>query len=220
MKKKVLEDVWDSLIILLSVYTVIEFFISLVTKTSSAEEARLDAIDFGVCMLFLADWFYYFIQAKDKKHYTKSHLIDLLASIPYVQILRPFRIFRAVRILRLLRVIPAIRGGGKFVKIFAKNRARSAMTIYLIFTTLIYFYGTLGVYNFEVGINRNVRTFGDAMWMCFTTLTTVGYGDCYPVTPGGRVLCAVLVLTGMGLFSLLTAEFASFILKEVKQFQK
>jgi Ion channel. len=58
------------------------------------------------------------------------------------------------------------------------------------------------------------------MWMAFTTLTTVGYGDCCPVTAGGRVLCAVLVLTGMGLFSLFTAEFAAFILKEVKKTQK
>lgn len=89
------------------------------------------------------------------------------------------------------------------------------MSLYIVITTIIYFYGTLGIYNFEEGINKNISTFGDTMWMAFTTLTTVGYGDCYPITPGGRILCALLVLTGMGLFSLFTAEFAAYILKTV-----
>lgn len=215
MKKRIL-SIWDFLIILLSVYTVGEFFIELVTKIPAATQEGLEIADFVICLLFLADWFYYFITSKEKGKYFVKHLIDLIASIPFAQILRPLRIVRAVRIIRLLRLIRGIKGAERFLTFFVKNKARSAMTIYIIITTAIYFYGTLGIYNFESGVNKNISSFGDAMWMAFTTLTTVGYGDCYPITAGGRILCALLVLTGMGLFSLFTAEFATYILKEVK----
>jgi voltage-gated potassium channel len=220
MTKNRFFKIWDYSIIILSFYTVIEFFIELVTKIPLKILDSLEIADFCICVLFLADWIYYFATAKNKKTYFTHHFLDLISSIPFVQILKPLRAVRAVRILRLLRLVRGIKGAEKFVDVFAKNKARSAMSIYIVITTVIYFYGTLGIYNFEEGINKNIHDFGDAMWMSFTTLTTVGYGDCYPVTAGGRLLCAILVLTGMGLFSLFTAEFAAFILKEVKKARK
>lgn len=219
MKKRILR-IWDALIILLSVYTVGEFFIELVTKIPKPVQTGLENADFVICLLFLADWFYYLAVADSKKHYMKAHFVDLIASIPFAQVLRPLRIVRAIRIVRLLRLVRGFKGAERFLSVFVKNKARSAMTIYVTITAIIYLYGTLGIYNFEAGANKNIHSFGDAMWMAFTTLTTVGYGDCYPVTGGGRILCAVLVLTGMGLFSLFTAEFATFILKEVKNVAK
>ncbi|HEX2938727.1 MAG TPA: potassium channel family protein [Ruminiclostridium sp.] len=220
MAKKYFFKVWDIAIIILSFYTVMEFFIELVTKIPEHALGVLEEIDFFICILFLADWIYYFIVSKDKARYFKHHLLDLISSIPFVQILKPLRIARAARIFRLVRLIRGMRGAEKFIGIFAKNKARSAMSIYIVITTIIYLYGTLGIYNFEEGINKNINSFGDAMWMAFTTLTTVGYGDCYPITPGGRILCALLVLTGMGLFSLFTAEFAAYILKAVNKFKR
>jgi voltage-gated potassium channel len=82
--------------------------------------------------------------------------------------------------------------------------------------TVIYFYCSLGLYNFEKGNNASISCFGDVLWMAFTTLTSVGYGDIYPVTTGGRILAALLVVTGMGLFCLLTAEIATVFLRWVK----
>lgn len=217
MKARFLK-IWDISIILLSLYTVGEFFIELVTKIPKPVYDGLETADFVICLLFLLDWFYYFIVTPrgEKLRYFKFHLIDLIASIPFAQFLRPLRIVRAVRVIRLLRLVRGFKGAERFVSIFLKNRARSAMSIYILVTAVIYIYGTLGIYNFEYGVNKNINSFGDAMWMAFTTLTTVGYGDCYPITAGGRILCSILVLTGMGLFSLFTAEFATFILKELK----
>lgn len=217
MKAKLLK-IWDTCIIILSLYTVGEFFIELVTKIPKPVYDGLETADFIICLLFLLDWTYYFFVTprKERLHYCKFHLIDLVASVPFAQILRPLRIVRAVRIVRLFRLVRGFKGAERFISIFMKNRARSAMSIYILVTAVIYIYGTLGIYNFEYGVNKNISTFGDAMWMAFTTLTTVGYGDCYPITPGGRLLCSILVLTGMGLFSLFTAEFATYILKELK----
>jgi voltage-gated potassium channel len=220
MNKEKIFKIWDFAIIILSLYTVCEFFIEIVTKIPPHIYDGLEAADFIICLLFLIDWIYYLVISKDKLRYFKFHFLDLISSIPFAQMLRPLRIVRAIRIIRLFRLVRGVKGAERFIDIFAKNKARSAMSIYIAITTIIYFYGTLGIYNFEAGVNKNIHTFGDAMWMAFTTLTTVGYGDCYPVTAGGRILCALLVLTGMGLFSLFTAEFATYILKEVKSIKK
>lgn len=220
MQKEIFFKIWDTSIIILSFYTVAEFFIELVTKIPEYVLSVFEVVDFFICLLFLVDWIYYFIVAEDKLKYFKFHILDLISSIPFTQILKPLRIVRAIRIIRLLRLVRGIKGAERFIGIFAKNRARSALSIYMAMTLIIYFYGTLGIYNFEEGVNKNIHNFGDAMWMAFATLTTVGYGDCYPVTPGGRILCAVLVLTGMGLFSLVTAEFATYILKTVDKFKE
>lgn len=219
MKKRALK-IWDSAIIVMSLYIVCEFLIEIVTRFPPEVYPVLEAVDFVLCVLFLADWFYYFYKSENKARFTLYHLPDLISSIPFVQILKPFRIARAVRVVRLLRLVRGFRGARKLIRLFAKNRARSVFSIYMIITAAIYFYGALGIYNFELGANRNIHSFGDAMWMAFTTLTTVGYGDCYPVTMEGRILCAVLIITGMGLFSLMTAEFAAFIIKEVNKYKK
>lgn len=103
------------------------------------------------------------------------------------------------------------------MRFLLKNPARSALTIYLTVMTVIYFYCSLGLYNFENGINPSISNFSDVLWMAFTTLTSVGYGDIYPTTGEGRILAAILVVTGMGLFSLLTAEIATVFLRWVRE---
>jgi voltage-gated potassium channel len=60
----------------------------------------------------------------------------------------------------------------------------------------------------------NIHSYGDALWWAIVTVTTVGYGDRYPVTPGGRIVAAVLMLVGIGLIGVLTATVASVFVKE------
>ncbi len=72
-------------------------------------------------------------------------------------------------------------------------------------------FGTL--HRFEYGINKSITNIYDALWMCFTTLSTVGYGDMYPVTAEGRLISVVLVVMGAGFFALLSGEFAAILLK-------
>ena len=220
MKKELILKYWNTFIILLSAYTVIEFLIEIVTKIPEHELLILEAIDLTICIVFLFDWFYFFAKSHYKKRYAYIHSLDFISSIPFAQFLRPFRIVRAARIIRILRLTRGFKGISRFLEIFAKNKARSIMTIYLSITLIIYFYCTLGIYTFEIGQNKNINSFGDVMWMAFTTLTTVGYGDCYPVTAGGRILCGLLVIIGLGLFSLIIAEFATYILSAVNKYKE
>jgi len=202
--------------LILSIYVVLQLSFEVILDLSERTQLILTWIDFTICIVFLLDWFFFFLRSTEKKQYLKTRFIDLVASIPFTQILRPLRILRIVRIVRTLRIVRSLKGAFPLLRVLLKNPARSALSVYLTITLVIYFYCSVGLYNVEREVNSSISNFGDVLWMSFTTLTSVGYGDIYPVTGGGRILAAVLVITGMGLFSLLTAEIATLIMKIVK----
>ena len=71
---------------------------------------------------------------------------------------------------------------------------------------------SVALYAAENGINEAVQSPLDALWWGIVTLTTVGYGDVYPVTPEGRIAAAILMLLGIGLFGVLTATVTSYLI--------
>ncbi|HAW08708.1 MAG TPA: hypothetical protein DCW42_06005 [Bacteroidetes bacterium] len=207
---------YNYFILILSVYVLIELVLEVILNVPENIITILNWIDLLICIIFLSDWFVFLFKAKDKKNYIVTRFFDLISSIPYVQLLRPLRIFRVVRIFRAFKIIRGLKGALPIMRILLANPARSLFSIYASLTVIIYFYCSVGLYTFEKGFNNSMKSFEDALWMSFTTLTTVGYGDIYPVTTSGRIMAAILVLTGMGLFSMLTAEFAGIIVKFVK----
>lgn len=207
---------YDILILVLSLYVVFVLFLTAVIRVPVTVIEILEWIDLAICLVFLFDWIYFFVKAEDRIVYFKQHLIDLIGSIPLVQILRPLRICRVIRLVKTLRLVRGLKGSSNIVQVLLKNPARSALTVYICLTGIVYFYCSLGLYTYEYGVNKNIHNFGDILWMSFTTLSTVGYGDLYPVTFIGRILAVVLVITGMGLFGLVTAEIATLLLRIMK----
>jgi voltage-gated potassium channel len=173
--------------------------------------------DFWICVIFMLDWGASLATAPSKGEFLRKRWIDLIASIPFVEGLRFLRIVRAVRIIRLFRFLRGVRGLAHLLRLIAGNRTRSLFTIYISCTAVILAYCSLGFYTFETSINKNIASYGDALWLAFTTLTTVGYGDVYPVTSSGRFIAVALVITGLGLFSLMTAEFATIFMRYAKE---
>jgi len=211
-----LRRLYDTSILILSVYVQIQLSLEVVLTLPEPVTEALQLVDLAICCVFLIDWVVLFAIAPDKWQYMKRRYIDLAASLPYVQVLRPLRLFRIVRLARGLRLIRGAKGLRPVLSALMASPARSTLVIYLGVTIVVFFYCALGIYNFEKRMNEGIRSFGDVIWMSFITMTSVGYGDIYPRTTGGRIMAAVLVLTGMGLFSLLTAEFATFIIRRAR----
>ena len=210
---------YDAAMLVLCVYVVIMVALEVVVDWPEHTSLVFEHMDLAICLLFLADWFYFLVKADNKARYAKSHVLDLVASIPFAQALRPFRVLRAVRLVRALRIVRGLKGLFPILRVLTKTRARSALLVYSLCTAIIYFYCALGIYSFEKNTNENIVRFRDALWLSFATLTSVGYGDIYPTTDGGRIMAAVLVVVGLGMFSLVTAEFATFFLSYLKQEQ-
>jgi voltage-gated potassium channel len=175
----------------------------------------LQTLDTLVCVLLLIDFGVRFYKAESKLAFMKWGWIDLIASIPNVPILR---VGRFVRILRIIRLLRAIRATHKITSLLFKNRLQTGAASVALTAFLLVMFCSIGILICEQqNPDANIKTAGDAIWWSVATITTVGYGDVYPVTAEGRILAMVLMISGIGLFGTLSGLAASFFLGSRQQ---
>jgi voltage-gated potassium channel len=130
---------------------------------------------------------------------------DLLASLPFPQV-KIFRVFRLVRVIRLMRRY----GARKILRSLLGDRAGSALLTLLLIGIIVLEFGSLLMIAFEKGKpGANIENASDALWYCIVTMSTVGYGDQFPVTNPGRVLGSFIIIVGVGIFGTLTGYLAN-----------
>jgi voltage-gated potassium channel len=156
--------------------------------------------------VFLADFLVHWYLAPNKKVFWKWGWVDLLSSIPELTFLRWGRVFRIVRIVRALRSFNDV------AEHFAFDRAKGTFAVVALASLMATLFATVGVLVFETSPESNIRTAGDALWWAFATVTTIGYGDRYPVTLAGRLVAVMLVIFGVSFFGTFTAYLASFFI--------
>lgn len=90
----------------------------------------------------------------------------------------------------------------------------------ILILTVVMTSGALGFYYFEYGKNPNVKSFGDSLYWAVVTMATVGYGDIYPMTVGGRIVAVILIFSGVGSLGAFLAIIESYILRQTKLGEK
>lgn len=139
--------------------------------------------------------------------------IDLVASIPTFNYFRYARLFRLIRLLRIVRTF---RTTQQFINHVYKNRAEGAFTTVSIIAFLLITFSSIAILQFETVPESNIKTAEDALWWAYATVTTVGYGDKYPVTTAGRIVGVILMTGGVGLFGTFSGFIASWFLGGAK----
>jgi len=164
-------------------------------------------VDNLFCFIFLGDFTYRIITAESKIGYLKWHgTFDLLGSIPAFPALRIFRLFRLTRVARVLR----IGGPNRIIHEFLSRRSESALYLTVIMALLVITFGSIAVYYAEsFSPDANITSGQDAIWWSVVTITTVGYGDRYPVTWSGRIIGMMTMVAGIGVFGVFTSFLAS-----------
>jgi len=120
----------------------------------------------------------------------------------------------AFRSLRVLRVIVVLRGLEPYLN---TRSSRVGMIVGVTFPLILYT-AALSIYEAErYADGSNIQSFGDAVWWSIASVTTVGYGDKFPVTADGRVIATFLMVIGIGLFSALTALLAAWVMGDRKK---
>ena len=138
-------------------------------------------------------------------------LVDLLAILPSLFLLPGFRVLRVLRFLRVFRIFKATRFILAVDRLTAALRQIQQEILALVILSLMLVYlAACGIHYFEREVQP--EKFGsilDSMWWAVVTLTTVGYGDVFPITPGGKIFTAFVTLIGVGLIAIPSGLLAS-----------
>ena len=202
-------------VLILSVYVLGAMLAEHVLPIHDDMRHLLDRIDAFVCLVFLLDFFVRFFRAESKLRFMRWGWIDLLSSIPMVVPLRWGRVARVFKIIRVLRALGSTR---RIVAYIYRRRTSSLAGTALLVTFLLLVFSCIAILALENEEGSNIKTPSDAIWWAFTTITTVGYGDRFPVTTEGRMVAVVLMVAGISLFGVFTGIFARlFIEPEVRR---
>jgi voltage-gated potassium channel len=180
----------------------------LLDEASPARRPPLEFVELALTGVFVAEFVTRFAAAHDRVQYLRGHWIDVLALAP------PIRALRVMRLLRLLRLVRAFSGIYRAAMHVERLASRRGFAWLLVGWLMVMVLCSAAVYAAEHGVNRLIDSPFDALWWGVTTLSTVGYGDTYPVTPEGRLAAMILMLLGIGLFSAITASITSYFIAQ------
>jgi voltage-gated potassium channel len=184
---------------------------------SDATIGLLQFYDNLICVIFLIDFFLNLRAAPKKSDYfiKERGWLDLLGSIPSLGVTFKYSgLFRLARLSRLARIMRLLRGQNKeeLVKDILENRSQYTAFITILLTIIVLATASVLVLQFESqSPEAKITTGRDAFWYSIVTITTVGYGDYYPVTPGGRLTAMFIMFAGVGIIGVLASILSSIL---------
>ena len=198
----------------LSILSIVNIFLGLIYQDPAFDQV-LEMMNLIITPIFMGDFLFRMFTANSKSQYFFKNFgwADLLASLPFSQtkVLRIFRIFRVIRLAREF-------GAKNLIIQFVEDRAQNALLSVAFLVLLLLQFGALAVlFTERTDPAANITTAGDALWWVIVTITTVGYGDFYPVSGTGRLVGVGVMIAGVGLFGTLSGFLANAFLAPPKK---
>jgi len=180
------------------------FSVQVLARPQGRDAHVLWLISWIVWGLFILDYVVRLYLASNRWHWLLRHLLDFaIVALPLV---RPLRL---LRLLVLIEVLQRAIG----------EAFRGRIVVYTVSGVLLLIYtSSLAVFDKERFLpGATINSFGKALWWSITTVTTVGYGDVYPITNTGRIIAVLLMIGGISLVGVVTAALASWIIERVAE---
>ena len=191
---------WDWLVLVVAVVSLLLVILETFLHVPPAALSVLRTVDTLSCSIFLTDVFVRWRREKFAANYWRWAWIDLLASIPFEPAFRSLQAIRIYRFVRLVRVLKKLNTLTSGTSLNEKLLALPGIALVMVF------FSTMLMVEVERSApDATIKSGGDALWWALTTVTTVGYGDTYPVTTEGRIIASVLMLIGIALFGAMSA---------------
>ncbi|WP_231562975.1 ion transporter [Microbacterium mangrovi] len=207
--------VYEIFVGLLSILSIVNIALDYIFRNDQSLQIVLAVMDGLFSVIFLTDFIYRITTAPSASRYffRQYGWADLLASLPF-QELKILRLFRVLRVVRLLRKL----GPGAIWRSITRDRANSALMTLLLMGILVLQFGSLAILRVEqYAEGANITTASDALWYTIVTISTVGYGDHFPVTNPGKWIGTLIIIIGVGIFGTFTGYLANAFLGPSKK---
>lgn len=198
----------------LIIVSLITFSIETLPNLNQALREMLELFEIAIVFIFTLEYVLRIYTSKQKLSYIFSFygLIDLIAILPFyistgldLRSIRLFRLFRLVRIFKLFKYSRAIKRFHRAIVI-----TKEELILFAFVTFILLYLSAVGIYYFEREAQPELfQSVFHSLWWAVTTLTTVGYGDMYPITAGGRVFTSFILFIGLGIVAIPTGLIAS-----------
>lgn len=206
----------------LIILSVITFSLETLPNLSPENRRLLSVIEVFCVVVFTVEYLLriYVADHKFKFIFSFFGLIDLFAILPFYLSfgvdLRSLRLLRLLRLFRLLKLVRYNRAMLQFTK--AMLLAREQIILFMGVTLILIYFSAVGIYYFENEAQpEHFTSIFDSLWWSIITLTTVGYGDVYPITVGGRMFTFLILLIGLGIVAIPTGIISSSLTKVVDE---
>lgn len=201
---------YDIFMLVFSLIAIGMLVIGVAVELGPSSRSILAYADTVVCVVFLVDFVVSLARAENRWRYLVTWgWLDLISSIPAID---SARWGRGGRIVRVLRVIRGVRATHLIASMLFRQRALGAVLAGAFVSILMIFASSFAILAFEEAGGGNIKTADDAVWWAVCTVTTVGYGDLYPITWEGRVVAFFLMVTGASTFGTLAGVLAGWFI--------
>ncbi len=196
---------WEIFVLGCALMSIFNLVLAIILRTDDLTQV-VTVMDGILIIVFAIDFARRIRVANDDRAY----LVQGRGWLDLVSIIPALRIARILRILRVTRIVGRMGGLERALVIFFRNRATGGLLLVVFIAILVLEFGSLSVLAAErPNPEANITTAGDALWYTIVTMSTVGYGDQYPVTQLGRVFGVLIIVVGVGVFGTLTGFLAN-----------
>tara|TARA_Y100000589_G_scaffold124557_1_gene118802 strand:- start:829 stop:1530 length:702 start_codon:yes stop_codon:yes gene_type:complete len=212
---------FDLMIQSLIVLSIVAFSIETLPNLNKDLLLFLDRFELICVIIFTVEYVLrVFLSSGFKYAFTFFGLIDAIAIIPfYVSTgldLRSVRVFRLLKLFRLFKMLKYSKSIDRIQQAF--NDVKSELIIFFVATGFVLYLSAVGIYYFEHTAQPDqFKSVFHSLWWAVTTLTTVGYGDMYPITAGGKLFSTFIVFIGLGLVAVPSGLLATAFSKGFKK---
>ena len=196
---------WEIFVLGVSLLSILNLVLALLIRNPDLDQVVV-FMDTILILIFVVDVSRrLYVAGDDRAYIVKGYgWLDLISIVPAL------RIARVLRIMRVFRVVRRMGGPMPAAKAFFVNKATGGLLLVFLIALLVLEFGSLSILWAErESPEANIRTAGDAVWYLVVTMSTVGYGDQYPVTPLGRLFGSLIIVVGVGVFGTLTGFLAN-----------
>ncbi len=200
--------------------SIVTFSMETIPSLKPQTRTILQSIELLCVIVFTIEYLLRIFVADSKPKFIFSFfgIIDFLAILPfYLSFGVDLRSLRALRFLRLFRVLKLVRYNramNHFTR--AIKSAKEEILLFIFITLILIYFAAVGIYYFENQAQpEHFSSIFDSLWWAIITLTTVGYGDVYPITVGGKIFTFIILMIGLGIVAIPTGIISSALTKSI-----